>query len=147
MKRELAELGWGRADALGGPACSFPKYSVYGTKQRALGLHPCYTHGYSPKNLSIPCNLPGLVSSSITKRRESLFTLPFGTVKLKGVIIVVIFLNISGFCTDVHLYNENIVYHRLKNEIYQKRIFCAKLEFETNYLSNKHCYWICFVFN
>lgn len=65
--------------------------------------HAIWVDGWSSKNLSIPCKLPGPIPSSIMKRHESLFSLPFGPINLKRIIIiiVIVFLNISGFCADI----------------------------------------------
>lgn len=97
--------------------------------------------GFRSKNLSIPCCLPGPVSSSITKRHEWSFSVPFGATKVRRIIVVVnIFLNVSGFCMEIkwkHFisYTEN---WNIPKKLHQVRIW------NRNCLQNRQCYWACF---
>lgn len=112
-------------------------------KEHWVCTHATWMDGFRSKNLSIPCYLPGPVSSSITKRHEWSFSLPFGATKVRKIIIVVAvntFLNVSGFCMEIQW--KHFISHtenwNLPKKLHQVRIW------NRNYLQNRQCYWACF---
>ena len=149
MKRDLVDLGWDWVGGIGWAVMLFPQVFnvsiMVQHKEHWICTQAAWVGGWSSNNLSIPCKLPGPISSSIMKRQELLFSLPFGAVKLKRIIIIVIvFLNISGFRTEIQW--KHCISHTKKMKYAKKYIWYQVRTWSRNYLSNKHCYWACFGF-